>query len=150
MCRIVHSVQFHLSSLIYSKISTSMRCECSLPIREGRLYCYAKSYVKKLAREAEDAAKSARLQQREVSNQLAQVEPRVETARLAVDGINKNHLDELKTMPSPPEKVAHTIEIVLYLLNGAKTAPSAPTKQSWLALRGKLRSAEFVRCYFRL
>jgi len=86
---------------------------------------------------ADEAVNGATVQAAEVEKRLAGVEPKVREAREAINGIEKKHLDELRSMPNPPSHVKTAIEVVMYMLDGAKVKPSEVAQ--WKDMRSKMQ-----------
>jgi hypothetical protein len=73
-----------------------------------------------------------------VAAQLAAAEPALLEARGAVQGIKRTHLDELRSLGSPPAPVKLTLEAVLVLLG------SDPAALDWAEIRRALKASDFI------
>lgn len=109
---------------------------------EQRLAEKSKLEAEKLAVAADQAAEAARIQQEQVTEQLASVEPKVEAAREAVGSIRKENLEELRGMPNPPASVRAALDAVMLLLDAA-TQNSIGT-YSWGQIRSRMRGHDFI------
>jgi len=67
---------------------------------------------------------------------LAKAEPAVEEAKKSVSNIKRNHLDEIKTLARPPDKVRLTLEAVALLLGHKET--------DWNAIRRMVMDKAFI------
>jgi predicted nuclease with TOPRIM domain len=69
---------------------------------------------------------------------LEKAEPALISAQQAVSAIQKKHLDEIKALPKPPEKIRLTLEAVAMLLEGK------PVKFDWADIRRIVSGADFT------
>ena len=67
---------------------------------------------------------------------LAKVEPTVEEAKSAVKSIKKSHLDEVRALANPPQKVRMAMEAVIMLTGGGK--------MDWSGIRKKIMERDFI------
>ena len=67
---------------------------------------------------------------------LAKVEPTVEEAKKAVQGIKKSQLDEVRALANPPQKVRMAMEAVMLLLGYGKL--------DWAGVRKTIMDAKFI------
>jgi dynein heavy chain 1 len=72
----------------------------------------------------------------EATAELATVEPAIAEAKLAVGGIQKSHLDEVRALAKPPDGVRITMEAVCILLGKGK--------QPWPEIRKIIREKDFI------
>jgi hypothetical protein len=69
---------------------------------------------------------------------LEKAEPALINAQQAVSAIQKKHLDELRALPKPPDKVRWTLEAVAMMLEGK------PVKLDWADIRKLVSAGDFV------
>ena len=112
-------------------------------MREQRHVVEAKADAKQLAANAKDAAEKTEMQEFEVTSKLAEVEPRVEKAKKAVNSVNRQHLEEIKSLPRPTDAVMAFLQVLVYMLTGAQKAPH--TNPDWEALRRQMKNMDLVR-----
>jgi len=67
---------------------------------------------------------------------LAKAEPAVEEAKKSVSNIKRTHLDEIKTLARPPDKVRITLEAVALLLGNKET--------DWNSIRRMVMDKSFI------
>jgi len=67
---------------------------------------------------------------------LAKVEPTVEEAKNAVKSIHRSHLDEVRALANPPQKVRMAMEAVVILLGAGK--------MEWAGIRKKIMERDFI------
>jgi dynein heavy chain 1 len=75
--------------------------------------------------------------QEAVHNDLSKAEPALEAAQKSVEGIQKNHLDELRSLAKPPENVKKALEPVIALIS------SQAKVQEWTDIKAWLRKDNF-------
>jgi dynein heavy chain 1 len=65
------------------------------------------------------AVKQAKIAKRleAVHNDLSKAEPDLKAAQKSVEGIHKNHLDELRSLAKPPQNVKKALEPVIALIS---------------------------------
>lgn len=68
--------------------------------------------------------------------QLSNVEPMVEEAKKSVSSIKKQHLDEIRALSKPPQKVRMALEAVVILLGAGRL--------EWKDIRRKLQERDFI------
>ena len=75
-----------------------------------------------------------------VEADLAKAEPALKEAQAAVRGIEKKHLDEIRSLSRPPPAVRLTMEAVCMMIN-----PERVKDHTWRAVRSDMRGAHFKR-----
>ena len=85
----------------------------------------------------EASQKQIHQRQEQVHRDLADVEPLVQEAKQAVQGIKKAHLDEVRSMLNPPAGVKMTMEAVCIMIYDVK-------KPTWDEIRKNIRKDDFV------
>ena len=85
-------------------------------VEEQRRAEKSKVDAEQLALAAQEASQSVHEREAEVIEQLAEVEPKIETAREAVGSIRKEFLEELRAMPNPPSGVRIALEGMLFFV----------------------------------
>ncbi|CAE7372842.1 unnamed protein product [Symbiodinium pilosum] len=76
----------------------------------------------------------------EIQKKIEEVEPALEAAKSAVGAVNKQALDELRSMNKPPEHVKMAMEAVILMVR-----PEIPAATiNWEAVRKVMRDANFI------
>jgi dynein heavy chain 1 len=104
-----------------------------------------------LAQRLEAASAEAQAREAQVAAELAVVEPLLASARSAVAGITRQHLDELRSLASPPAPVRLCLEAVLTLLQGAASAEGSGEERElpaasmpWAEVRRVIKGQDFI------
>jgi dynein heavy chain 2 len=87
-----------------------------------------------IKRTVDDNESKTQERKREIEGELAEVQPLLEEAKTAVGSIRSDHLNELKSLASPPEAVADVLAGVLMLLGMSDLSWAAMKK--FLSNRG--------------
>lgn len=111
-------------------------------VEEQRHAEKSKVSAEQLALAAAEASAAVRDREDEVSEQLADVLPKVEAAKDAVGSIRREYLEELRAMPNPPASVKLTMEGVLMVLDASEG--KAGKSYAWGTIRGRMRGSEFI------
>ena len=96
-----------------------------------------KSVTAELKTKVELSQKEIIERQAKVHEELAEVEPLVQEAKKAVEGIKKAQLDEVRSMLNPPGGVKMTMEAVCMMIYDVK-------KPTWDDIRKLIRKDDFV------
>eukprot|EP00439_Symbiodinium_sp_Y106_P030402 s829_g3.t1 len=76
----------------------------------------------------------------EIQKKIEEVEPALEAAKSAVGAVNKQALDELRSMNKPPEHVKMAMEAVILMVR----PDIPPATINWEAVRKVMRDANFI------
>ena len=76
----------------------------------------------------------------EIQKKIEEVEPALEAAKSAVGAVNKQALDELRSMNKPPEHVKMAMEAVILMVR----PDIPPDKIGWEPVRKVMRDANFI------
>jgi dynein heavy chain 1 len=78
----------------------------------------------------------------EVASELREAEPALAEARSSVQGINRQQLDELRSMASPPAPVKLCMEAVITLMGSNESGASGSLE--WADIRKVLKGSDFI------
>ena len=93
-----------------------------------------------LKKELDVRNKEVEVQRIRAEEDLSKAEPALKEAQEAVSGIQKKHLDEIRSLSRPPAAIRLTMEAVVMMLN-----PERIKDHAWRTVRSDMKKSHFVQ-----